>query len=183
MLVTIIHYPRRCCLQGKQLNFQVKSICTTHAKFKSWIQFQWQFLITNSGFWLVNILLCKFDTSSIKVIRMTKTQKMPKEYIWKYIVAFFTPHCPMKFHASKLKGYGKNIVDYKISVKHTLNGRIVFYQSFKRNSIYKYVPFAFVWLKLICGWNTNYIGDSSHLIHGEVGHSFFSSPSQCCLTF
>ena len=29
----------------------------------SCMQFQWQFLITNSGFWLVNILLRKLDTS------------------------------------------------------------------------------------------------------------------------
>ena len=28
------------------------------------IQFRWQFLITYSGFWLVNVLLRKFDTSS-----------------------------------------------------------------------------------------------------------------------
>ena len=30
------------------------------------IQFHWQFLITNSGFWLVNMMLWKFDTLSKK---------------------------------------------------------------------------------------------------------------------
>ena len=38
------------------------------------MQFHWQFLITYSGFWLVNILLQKFDTSSKKETKMIKTQ-------------------------------------------------------------------------------------------------------------
>ena len=31
---------------------------------------------------------------------------------------------------SKLTGYGKNIFDNKLSVEHTLNDRIIFYQYF-----------------------------------------------------
>ena len=38
------------------------------------MQFQWQFLITNPGLWLVNILLCKFNTSSKKEMKMIKAQ-------------------------------------------------------------------------------------------------------------
>ena len=39
-----------------------------------YIQFHWQFLITNSDFWLVNILLQKFDTSSKNEMKMIKTR-------------------------------------------------------------------------------------------------------------
>ena len=58
------------------------------------IQFHWQFLITYSGFWLVNILLLKFDTSSNKEMRMIKIHFLDKtkkcqESICKYKVAFF----------------------------------------------------------------------------------------------
>ena len=38
------------------------------------IQFHWQLETTNSRFWLVNILLPKFDTSSKKVMKIIKTQ-------------------------------------------------------------------------------------------------------------
>ena len=38
------------------------------------INFHWQFLITYSGFWLVNILLRKFDALSKKEMKMIKTQ-------------------------------------------------------------------------------------------------------------
>ena len=38
------------------------------------IQFHWQLETTNSHFWLVNILLRKFDTSSKKEMKMIKTQ-------------------------------------------------------------------------------------------------------------
>ena len=38
------------------------------------IQSHWRFLITYFGFWLVNILLRKFDTSSKKETKMIKTQ-------------------------------------------------------------------------------------------------------------
>ena len=37
-------------------------------------KFHWQFPITYCGFWLVNILLRKFDTSSKKEMKMIKTQ-------------------------------------------------------------------------------------------------------------
>ena len=69
-----------------------------------YIQLHWQFPITYSGFWLVNILLRKFDTSSKKEMKMikthtfllktnkTKTTKTKKcqESACKYNVAFFT---------------------------------------------------------------------------------------------
>ena len=69
-----------------------------------YIQLHWQFPITYSGFWLVNILLRKFDTSSKKEMKMikthtfllktnkTKTTKTKKcqESTCKYNVAFFT---------------------------------------------------------------------------------------------
>lgn len=38
-----------------------------------YMKFLWQFLITNAGFWLVNILLWKFRTSSKKKMKMIKT--------------------------------------------------------------------------------------------------------------
>ena len=38
------------------------------------IQFHWQFLIPYSGFWLVNILLQKFDTISKKEMKMKKSK-------------------------------------------------------------------------------------------------------------
>ena len=41
---------------------------------KDWQQIHLQILTTNSGVWLVNILLWKFDTSSKKKMEMTKTQ-------------------------------------------------------------------------------------------------------------
>ena len=53
------------------------------------LQFQWQFLIIYSSFWLVNILLRKFDASSKKEMKMIKNKnfliknnikKMPKKY-------------------------------------------------------------------------------------------------------
>ena len=37
-------------------------------------QFHWKFWTTNFCFWLVNILLPKFDTSSKKGMKMIKTQ-------------------------------------------------------------------------------------------------------------
>ena len=69
-----------------------------------YIQLHWQFPITYSGFWLVNILLRKFDTSSKKEMKMikthtfllktnkTKTTKTKKcqESTCQYNVAFFT---------------------------------------------------------------------------------------------
>ena len=66
-----------------------------------WIQFHWQILTTYSGFWLVNILLGKFNTSSKKEMKMIKIQifrwKMTKkcqESVWKCEVAFFTLNLP-----------------------------------------------------------------------------------------
>ena len=69
------------------------------------IQFHWQLETTNSYFWLVNILLRKFETLSKKEIKMIKTQiswwKTSKKYqisICKHIVAFFilnSPHWPI----------------------------------------------------------------------------------------
>ena len=51
------------------------------------IQFHWQLETTNSRFWLINILLRKFDTLSEKEMKITKTQimwwknkKMPKKF-------------------------------------------------------------------------------------------------------
>ena len=38
------------------------------------IQFHWQFWTTSSCFWLVNILLRKFDTSSKNDMKLNKTQ-------------------------------------------------------------------------------------------------------------
>ena len=40
-----------------------------------YIPFHWQFLITYSGFWLVNILLQVFDTSSQKRNQLMKNKK------------------------------------------------------------------------------------------------------------
>ena len=65
------------------------------------IQFHWQFLITNSGFWLVN-MLWKFDTlSKKKEMVMIPTQifwwKPTKRYqkrIYNHKVAFFTLNSP-----------------------------------------------------------------------------------------
>ena len=59
------------------------------------ITFHWQFRVTYSGFWLVNILLRKFDTLSKKESKMIKTQvfdepqqqqqqKCQGKYIYKY---------------------------------------------------------------------------------------------------
>ena len=52
------------------------------------LQFHWQLETANSHFWLVNILLRKFDTSSKKRIQndkntnfMIKKKKLPKKYI------------------------------------------------------------------------------------------------------
>ena len=51
------------------------------------IQFHWQFFITYSGFWLVNILLPKFDTSSKKneidknTNFLMKNKKMSRKYM------------------------------------------------------------------------------------------------------
>ena len=42
------------------------------------IQFHWQFLITNYVFWLINILLRKFDALSKKYMKMIKTQFLMK---------------------------------------------------------------------------------------------------------
>ena len=38
------------------------------------MQIHWQFLITNPGFWLVNILLRELDTLSLKEMKMIRTQ-------------------------------------------------------------------------------------------------------------
>ena len=59
------------------------------------IQFHWQFLIMFSGFWLVNNLLCKFDTSSKKNMAKTqlvwwKTTTKFQKSICKHSAAFFT---------------------------------------------------------------------------------------------
>ena len=54
------------------------------------IQFHWQLETINSRFWLLNILLRKFDISTKKEMKMTKTDfmmknnnnnKVPKKYI------------------------------------------------------------------------------------------------------
>ena len=64
--------------------------------FNSHVEFHWQFLITYYGFWLVNILLRKFSTSSRKEMRIIKNknfdekQEKYQESKWKYKVAFFT---------------------------------------------------------------------------------------------
>ena len=42
------------------------------------VQFHWQFLTTNSGFWLVNILVRKFNTSSKKEMKMIKSHFLMK---------------------------------------------------------------------------------------------------------
>ena len=70
-----------------------------------YIQLHWQFPITYSGFWLVNILLRKFDTSSKKrnendksthffienkQNKNNKKEKKCQESTCKYNVAFFT---------------------------------------------------------------------------------------------
>ena len=39
-------------------------------RFNCYVQFHWQFLITYSGFWLVNILLWKCHTSSWKEMKI-----------------------------------------------------------------------------------------------------------------
>ena len=69
------------------------------------ILFHWQFLITYSGFWLINILLGKFDTSSKKEMKMIKSQFFKwkltikcQESVCKYEVTFLTvnsPHWPV----------------------------------------------------------------------------------------
>ena len=43
-------------------------------KFWNYIHLHWQFFVTNSGFWLVNIPLWKFGTSSKQKMKMIKTQ-------------------------------------------------------------------------------------------------------------
>ena len=56
--------------------FSTLLIFTTNiATANMWIiQFHWQFLFTNSRFWLVNILLCKFDNLSKKEIKYENPQ-------------------------------------------------------------------------------------------------------------
>ena len=69
------------------------------------IQFHWQFLITNSGFWLINILLRKFNTSSKKEMKMIKAQlfwwkrmKRCQKSLCKHRVTFFTLNSPPLIH-------------------------------------------------------------------------------------
>ena len=45
----------------------------------TYIQFHWQFLIINSGFCFVNILMRKFATSWKKEMKMIKTQVLNDE--------------------------------------------------------------------------------------------------------
>ena len=81
------------------------------------IQFHWQFLIISSDFWLVNILLRKFDTSSEKEMKMIITQifwwktiKKCHKSICKHKVASFTlnlPHCPVMQHAPNFRNAKK----------------------------------------------------------------------------
>lgn len=50
------------------------------------IQFSWQFLSTNSGFWMANILLRKFDTSFSSSSKKKKIKKIIKKiYFIKHI--------------------------------------------------------------------------------------------------
>ena len=61
-----------------------------------YIKFPWQFWTTNPSFWLVIILLRKFDASSKKEMKMIKTQifwwktltKCQKKIRWKHKVVF-----------------------------------------------------------------------------------------------
>ena len=60
------------------------------------IQFHWQFIITNSSYWLVSALLRKFDPLLRKEMKMIKThafwwkKKKKRKCICKHKVAFFT---------------------------------------------------------------------------------------------
>ena len=65
------------------LNFFIIQKKNVRYTFK---QFHWQFLTTHSGFWLINILLRKFDNSSGKEMKMIKKKifdekKMPRKYM------------------------------------------------------------------------------------------------------
>ena len=57
------------------LNIPVFSVCRFWIS-RVIIQFRWQLETTNSRFWLVNILLQKFDTLSEKEMKMIKTQML-----------------------------------------------------------------------------------------------------------
>ena len=78
------------------------------------IEFHWQFLFTNSAFWLVNILLQKFDTSSKNKIKahiwMKKKKKKCQEGACKHEVAFFIlnlSHWPVMQHAPNFRDMDK----------------------------------------------------------------------------
>ena len=95
--------------------------------FKCNIQFNWQFPTTNSCFWLVNILLQKFDTSSKNIktqILWWKTkQKKPPKSIWNCKVALFilnSPHWPVMEHVPNFRETSicKTITLIKCTGKH-----------------------------------------------------------------
>ena len=67
------------CFYQVKLNLRSKRSVIFQFK-KYWgIQFHWQFWTMNSCFWLVNILLRKFDTSSKKEMKIIKTNFMMKK--------------------------------------------------------------------------------------------------------
>ena len=63
---------QNCCFENYQ-NLRLTHQVLPH------MQFHWQLETTNLRFWLVNILLRKFDTLSKKEIKMIKTNFMMKK--------------------------------------------------------------------------------------------------------
>ena len=74
--------------------------CLSSEKYRSFpshkfdTKFHWQFLITYSGFWLVNILLWKFETLSKKEIKIKKTTKNVKKVYLNIRQHFFSANSP-----------------------------------------------------------------------------------------
>ena len=95
------------------------------------IQFHWQFLITNSCFWLVSILLRKFDTSSKMEMKMIKnTNVMTKnntKIARKFVIIWSSIICSCSGLAlltcdvicSKVLREEENITDQKLSEEHS----------------------------------------------------------------
>ena len=96
----------QCFLPKSLWEYRIK---TLSSKYGISIHFQWQFIITIFGFWLVNILLLKFDTSSKKEMKMIKTHifwwkttRKCQKSVCKQKAAFFTlksPHWSVIKHA------------------------------------------------------------------------------------
>ena len=107
--VSILNYQTK---HTNKVNFEIYEIATwltNNCKTLIDQQFQWQFLITNSGFWLVNILLGKFDTSKKKenykntFFWWKATKKcQQKKHTWRESCIEKRESCKRKLHLSKL---------------------------------------------------------------------------------